>query len=185
MLQARRTFQSGGLWTLKEWLVTCRGRSATDPRDLVFGGLSLIKPELLRMNAGIRLAEPAPLRAVSKVSLVRRKYYPRTIPPPHMKDALQIHRIRGHKSYIERGPLIPNRLWPGLRPDYTVDTAEVLVNTAACLLSHTGAAEILSIAARPSLPTVYSSKWWIAASDKPIVDDLPSWAPTPGSWAVS
>jgi hypothetical protein len=54
-LQAREAFQQGNMGTLRQWLWACRGRSATDPRDTVFAGLSLIKPEMLVIDSTFRI----------------------------------------------------------------------------------------------------------------------------------
>jgi hypothetical protein len=82
--------------------------------------------------------------------------------------------------------LTPKGLWPYLSADYTVEDADVFVNAAACLISHTGTSELLSIASRVRRPTTYSADWWVAPIDiRADVDCLPSWVPTPGSWTVS
>jgi hypothetical protein len=53
-LETRETFQRGKMWTLRQWLMLCRGRLATKPQDLVFAGLSLIKPDLLVIGQSLQ-----------------------------------------------------------------------------------------------------------------------------------
>ncbi|KAF2035397.1 hypothetical protein EK21DRAFT_84468 [Setomelanomma holmii] len=181
-LQARETFQRGGKWTLRQWLMACRGRSATDPRDLVFAGLSLIKPERLTIDRSIRTDESVSMQVGSSSLITRRRYYPETIPPIGMKNASRLFRTDSTSSSMGPSSLLPKGLWSVLLADYTVSASEVLVNTAACLLTHTGTEELLSIAARTSRPEAYTSAWWISPGDQLSVDDLPSWAPAPGTW---
>lgn len=183
-LQAREAFQQGDMWTLRQWLWACRGRSATDPRDLVFAGLSLIKPGMLTIDSNLCIVESAPLETAAERVFPRRHYYPQTIPPLRMKNASRSLHTEMANSTTELSSLLPKGLWPTLKADYTVDPAEVLVNTAACLLTHTGTRELLSIAARTSRPNAYTSEWWVSPGDNLVVEDLPSWAPAPGSWTV-
>ncbi|KAF3022523.1 hypothetical protein E8E14_011980 [Neopestalotiopsis sp. 37M] len=50
---------NAGTWSLHGWLKACVGRQAERPRDLVFAGLSLVDPGLLKINAEIQQL-PAP-----------------------------------------------------------------------------------------------------------------------------
>lgn len=182
-LEARVAFVKGSMWTLRQWLLACRGRSATDPRDLVFGGLSLIKPETLRVDQSLLLVDCAPLDTAPRTLFPLRRYYPQLIPP--RKTTLRPSQSKISSSTTERTSLLPDGLWPALKADYTVDIAEVFVNTAACLITHTGTREVLSVAARTSCPEMYLNEWWLSPSDKIAAEELPSWAPSPGSWTVS
>ena len=56
-LQARDYFQQGIMWTLSECLLACSGRSATDVRDLVFAGLSLVNTKGLVIDPNILLED--------------------------------------------------------------------------------------------------------------------------------
>ena len=42
LLGYRKHFQNGGIWTIEEWLTAVRGHSASDDRDYVYAGLSLL-----------------------------------------------------------------------------------------------------------------------------------------------
>lgn len=42
LLDSREYTTANGVWSLEKWLCVARGRKTTDPRDYVFGGLSLL-----------------------------------------------------------------------------------------------------------------------------------------------
>ncbi len=184
-LQARDTFRDGGLWTLRQWYLVVRGRSATDPRDLIFAGLSLIKPDLLRIDPALLCANPVPEPAVYKVQFALRRYYPRLIPSQNSKNAQRTFQGKKTTKDVTQMPLIPSGLWPKLRVDYTADMAEVFLQAAACLLTHTGTKEILSLAARTNRREAYYLRWLFCPEDEIAVEDIPSWIPVPGSFTVS
>lgn len=183
-LQARDYFQQGRMWTLLEWMLACRGRLATDPRDLVFAGLSLVDPENLMIDSSLLMQDSKPTITGPGPILTRSMYYPQKIPPLGIKADDRSFSKRKLASSIKSHSLIPNGLWSALQADYTVDNAEVFVNTAACLLTQSSTRELLSIAARTSRPSAYASDWWISAGDHTSLEDLPSWVPVPGSWTV-
>lgn len=85
-----------------QWLELVKGRGASDPRDFVNAGLSLVKAGDLHINQSI-----------------------------HARDQ--------HEGF---------RLWPKLDVDYNLDTTEVLLNLAACLLSKPCGVELLSFSSR-------------------------------------
>ncbi|CAN9468784.1 unnamed protein product [Alternaria alternata] len=175
----------GPVWTPQifyEWMLACRGRSATDIRDLVFAGLSPIDPKDLLIDADILLEQSKSMTTNPVPVLARNKYDPQTIPPFGVKAVDRSSYQRNPTSSIKPPSLVPNGLWSALRADYTVGNAEVFINTAACLLTQSGTRELLSIAARTSRPSAYDSDWWISTSDQSSHEDLPSWAPVPGSW---
>lgn len=172
------------MWTLFEWTLACRGRSATDPRDLVFAGLSLVHPErltidssLLKQESGKNLSDPNPIHT-------RSFGYPQSIPPQGMKAQDRSFSPQMPAFQNKTKSLIPNGLWSALQAEYTVDIAEVLVNTAACFLTQSGTREVLSIAARTSHPSELTYDWWIPTDDHQITEELPSWVPVSGAWTV-
>jgi hypothetical protein len=183
-LQARDSFQQGRMWTLMQWLLACRGRLATDPRDLVFAGLSLVCPEGLLIDPSLRMQVSKPTATALRPISARWRYFLREIPPLGMKAENRPFPELKPASLVESRSLIPNGLWSALQADYTTDTAEVFVNTAACLLTQSSTREILSIAARTSRPEAYTSEWWISTGDHVSLEDLPSWVPPLGSWTV-
>ncbi|KAF9775869.1 hypothetical protein IL306_006001 [Fusarium sp. DS 682] len=54
LLDSRRTISEGDRVGLQEWFRLVKDREARDPRDMVYGGLALIKPETLLMNLSIK-----------------------------------------------------------------------------------------------------------------------------------
>lgn len=185
LLDARDTVQNGGMWTLGEWLWLCRGRASTDPRDMVFAGISLIWPRCLTIDQGMQESEIPPFIPFEGDPFRARGCYPQIIPPQGTKPIARSHLEASQSVSMGLPILSPIGLWPALKADYSVDEAEVLVNTAACLMSQTGTAEILSFASRVRQPDMYTSRWLAAPSDKTRSESLPSWVPTPGSWSVS
>ncbi|KAH7414564.1 heterokaryon incompatibility protein-domain-containing protein [Phaeosphaeria sp. MPI-PUGE-AT-0046c] len=202
-LEARETFQQGDKWTIRQWLMICRGRLATDPRDMVFAGLSLIRPDLLIIDQSLQCSEPVPLRDNSALPFLLRKYYPQVIPLAGLKQSGRPGRRDRTSLILQSSPVLPKGLWPKLYADYKASVPEVLVNTAACILTHSGTEEILSLAARTSRPDKFASGWWVVPGDQLAkgkapgdqraegkaldhqlaVERLPSWVPAPGSWA--
>ena len=190
-LEARETFQRGNTWTLRQWLMACRGRFATDPRDLVFAGLSLITPDLLVIEQSLQCGEPAPLRDSSEIPFLLRKYYPQVIPPTGLKQSDRPGRRGGTSVTVQASTVLPKGLWPKLNAEYKeVGIPEVFINTAACLLTHTGTEEVLFIAARTHLPEKLESN--LIVPGDPLSQDvlltketLPSWAPALWAWTVT
>lgn len=159
-LQLREAFNTGRLWTLSEWLLACRGRAASEAKDFIFAGLSLVDPDSLSIDGGLTVAGSSPGPG-EEADLTARP-----------------------SELIDHWNLLPHGLWGKLEADYSEDVSmsEVLVNTAACLLSHSGTSEILSLAARPSMPETYASQWMFSTSDVFGASGLPSWVPVPGTW---
>ncbi|KAL9563736.1 hypothetical protein ACKAV7_012125 [Fusarium commune] len=54
LLNSRRTISEGDKVGLQEWFRLVKDREARDPRDMVYGGLALIKPETLLMNPSLK-----------------------------------------------------------------------------------------------------------------------------------
>ncbi|KAH8627396.1 hypothetical protein IG631_17164 [Alternaria alternata] len=109
-LQAREHFQQGRMWTLLEWMLACRGRSATDIRDLVFAGLSLVDPKGLLIDTDILLEESKSMTTKPVPVLTRNKYDPQTIPPFGVKAIDGSFYQRKPTSPIKSPSLIPNGL---------------------------------------------------------------------------
>jgi hypothetical protein len=181
-LQARAKFQQGNMWTLLQWFLACRGKQATDLRDLVFAGLSLVRHEGLLIDASLQMRDAGPSPTALKSEHARSMYYAQTIPAIGIK-ARSTPNLR-HAPISGPQSLIPNGLWPVLQANYTVDTVEVFVNAAACLLTQSSTREILSIAARTSHPSAYTSGWVLSTGDHKSLRDIPSWVPLLGSWTV-
>ncbi|GAB1195989.1 hypothetical protein APSETT444_005254 [Aspergillus pseudonomiae] len=177
VLLARETITQGRKLTLREWLLTCRGHNATDSRDFVFGGLSLIHPVSLRID------KPR-LQPGAYAGSDRR---PPPLPPRP-----------GTRAHASNQPIIecpaamggaspslvplPKGLWHVIEVDYKASEAEVLVNLAACLLSQNEphGLDLLSIAARPREPKDLLNTLLKAKPSR--TPDLPSWVPALGSW---
>ncbi|KAK6810405.1 hypothetical protein RU639_013830 [Aspergillus parasiticus] len=134
-LLAHQAIGQGHRLTLREWLRACRRRFAKDSRDFVFGGLSLIHPESLKID-NQRLQQG------------------------------------DHAGFETQVPILPLS---------AASEVEVLINVAACLLSHNGQhnLDLLSIAARrPREDIVADVGNWFWPRAHPI---LPSWVPALGS----
>jgi hypothetical protein len=188
-LEARETSQRGDKWTLRQWLMVCRGRLATDPRDLVFAGLSLITPDLLVIDQSIQCNESAALRDSVALPFHLRKYYPQVIPPAGLKQPDRPGRRGRNSSILQSSLILAKGLWPELNARYKASISEVFINTAACLLTHTGTEEILSIAARTSCSEKLALQWIVpddqlAQKDLLPGETLPSWVPAPWNWTV-
>ncbi|KAH7240718.1 heterokaryon incompatibility protein-domain-containing protein [Fusarium redolens] len=54
LLNSRRTISEGDKVGLQEWFRLVKDREARDPRDMVYGGLALIKPETLLMDPSLK-----------------------------------------------------------------------------------------------------------------------------------
>ncbi|KAF5669078.1 heterokaryon incompatibility 6 OR allele [Fusarium circinatum] len=54
LLNSRRTISEGDNVGLQEWFRLVKNREARDPRDMVYGGLALIKPETLLMDPSLK-----------------------------------------------------------------------------------------------------------------------------------
>jgi hypothetical protein len=57
MLASNQFFQSGGRWTLRDWLDATTARKASDPRDIVFAGLALLDVQSLVIDQDLQLPE--------------------------------------------------------------------------------------------------------------------------------
>lgn len=57
LLETRARLQQGVAPTLEQWLELTKGREASDPRDFINGGLSLLKSEDLRINKSLYLRD--------------------------------------------------------------------------------------------------------------------------------
>ncbi|CAI6339250.1 unnamed protein product [Periconia digitata] len=181
-LRAREYFQHDGLWSLRQWLLVCRGRLSSNPRDLIFGGLSLINPQQLQINSDLlsnsepESVGPEPGTRLPKIQ-------------PSNNPARTIHNLNYDGTSAStpgaRQSLIPNGLWARLEARYTVDIAEVLVNTASCLISNTGMKELLSLAQRPEARHIWSEYFIKSSGDQIDLDEIPSWVPAPGSWKTT
>jgi hypothetical protein len=68
------------MWTLLQWFLACRGKQATDLRDLVFAGLSLVRHEGLLIDASLQMRDAGPSPTALKSEHARSMYYAQTIP---------------------------------------------------------------------------------------------------------
>lgn len=150
-------FRAGGLLTLEQWLHLCKDREATDARDLIYAGLSIIKPESLKIDKDLQLGI---LESVASDRCLE-------------KSSGSFRRHHDNASH----------LWEELYPTYTVGEPEVMLNLAACLLSKPqGIDNLFRIVLRfrdpiaIALPELSSKIWNGPLRDIP---DLPSWVPNP------
>lgn len=152
---------------------------------MVFGGLSLIDQHSLRINQALQQTEIPPFEAITGNPFPLRRLYPQVIPTRGLKVRTRSKLLSAQASKSRKPILTPVGLWPSLQADYSVQEAEVLVNTAACLLSQTGTAELLSLASRVRQTIRYIITWVCSLPEQSRTADLlPSWVPTLGSWPV-
>ncbi|KAI0906049.1 hypothetical protein F4823DRAFT_631880 [Ustulina deusta] len=60
LFESRDFFQQGMKWSLEEWLHLTRGRSASDNRDFVNGGLALVRQASLTIDQSMQLEDAFP-----------------------------------------------------------------------------------------------------------------------------
>jgi hypothetical protein len=164
-LKMRESLSEGGKLTLEEWIELCRGRQAKDARDMLYGGLSLIRPDLLSIHPGIQLEEEAPLPPRPGV----REPSPRPAP-------------------LKRRSSKSPKLWAALRADYNADAREVFFNLAACQLSQPTCTNLLSMASRyrdTGFGDFAKDGRNLDANANALSISLPSWVPCLGSWDSS
>lgn len=125
--------QAGGS-SLQEWLRSCVGRKAQDDRDLAFAGLSLIRPDLLRIRWDLLLEDPDSVAG--------------RLPPPPKQTGRPVP--QGQDGEIQ--------LWNELHVDYNAPTLDVLVNLAACVLSGPDPMNLLSVSAQIRHPNEWKPK---------------------------
>ncbi|KAH7035996.1 uncharacterized protein B0I36DRAFT_406810 [Microdochium trichocladiopsis] len=160
-LEARKDFAAGNMWSLTQWYLASSGRTATVGRDYVYGGLSLVKPELLTIDQGLVLDE-----MVSATG----------------KDATHNQPEQLIVSHAQS--LLPRGLWPVLEAKAMVLEAEVFVNAAACLLTHEGLGVLLRTAVHPGDRDRFRAEE-LDDADPSVYDTLPSWVPTSDSWTTN
>lgn len=162
-------FSSGKKGTLLDWLQVCMGRQASEAKDYVFAGLSLVREDLLTIDQSLQpvVAWPAP--------------------PPQSGAGGSGDGSR-HIRHEDRDSLpgiLPRGLWPRLAPNYAVTDAEVLANAAACLLTHKPVEALFTLAFR--VPQGYGLSTLLFGAHQDIfkaLEKLPSWIPPLGSWKV-
>ncbi|KAF1849051.1 uncharacterized protein K460DRAFT_404301 [Cucurbitaria berberidis CBS 394.84] len=57
LLHSKELFERGEKWTLARWLKTTKGRKATESKDVVFAGLSLLEPSTLLIDQSLQLED--------------------------------------------------------------------------------------------------------------------------------
>ncbi|KAM0189059.1 hypothetical protein ACHAPQ_009632 [Fusarium lateritium] len=125
LLNSRQTISQGHKIGLQDWLRIVQGREAKDPRDMIYGGLALLKPEALLMDPGL-------------------KERPATLPPRPKTQGV-----------TSNGPSGIKASWPKLQADYEISLSSLLDKVAICLLSGTDPMDLLSLATRYRNPYFY------------------------------
>ncbi|KAH7083096.1 heterokaryon incompatibility protein-domain-containing protein [Paraphoma chrysanthemicola] len=147
LLNSSGTLDASRKITLLEWLNMVQGRKASDARDMIFAGLSLVQPDHFVIDQALQLPTRSALAGGSSIE-------------------------DGVASISDR------RLWDALHVDYGVDTEHVLLNLAACILSHQDLDTLLSITLRHRpLPND------LTLPDLPVYH-YPSWVPDPSPWTT-
>lgn len=163
-----------GTWSLHKWLETCMGRAASDDKDLVFAGLSLVQPDLLQIRQSFQLSEasrgPLPPRPFLPS---RPSVRPDPLPLPPQSGVQAV--AQSHRSPARGSGDV--ELWPQLKADYSTSRHEVLLNLAACVLSGPDPTALLSISSRYRARSVSAS----SSGYNPIL--APSWVPALAPWS--
>lgn len=147
LLNSSGTFDASRKITLLDWLNTVQGRKASDARDMIFAGLSLVQPDHFVINQALQLPTRSELADENSIE-------------------------SGEATVSDR------RLWETLHVDYGVDTEHVLLNLAACILSHWDLDTLFSITLRHRpLPND------LTLPDLPVYQ-YPSWVPDPSPWTT-
>ncbi|KAH8678284.1 heterokaryon incompatibility protein-domain-containing protein [Xylariales sp. PMI_506] len=164
VLNSGQFFSEGGKWSLEQWLYTIKGRRVGEARDIVYGGLSLINPNSLTIDRDLQL----------------RQILPPLPPHPGLKTS-NASSVWQQQHTIDNEPA----LWHSIRADYEVETPEVFLNIAACLLSQpkglNGLLSVLALFADSSLVTDTSLDDFIG-HDASLAKRIPSWVPNPRFW---
>lgn len=160
LLSSRKTISQGQKVGLEEWFRLVRNREAGDPRDMVYGGLALVKSETLLMNPRLkdRSEESTP-----------------TLPPRPGTQAQDL------------GDSSSSGTWPILHANYGIDLQALLERVAVCLLSRPNQMNLLSLATRRRYPYFYDlcreanySFSLIKVKDElEMVSQIPSWYTIP------
>lgn len=159
-LQAREEFAKGNKWTLLEWFQTCKGRSASEGKDFVFGGLSLIKDDCLSVNQHLRASAPTLAGKAAE-----KNYTADTVSPDETSTSSQ--------------------LWQKLAPDSSALIADVFLNATACLLTHEPLEGLLRLSSRHRDKHRFRTAATLRPRDLEAFSGFPSWIPAVGSWTVS
>lgn len=168
-IASQEGFPGGKKGTLLDWLQVCMGRQASEGKDYVFAGLSLIREDLLTIDQSLQpvVAWPA---------------------PPPQSGAGGYGDGGRHTRNDNRDSLpgiLPEGLWPKLTSNYAVADAEVLANTATCLLTHEPVEALLRLAFR--VPKGFTVMNLFLGPHQHVVEaleTLPSKVPALGTWKV-
>ena len=135
-------------WALQQWLQMVKSRKARDAKDMVFAGLSLIRPEHLTIDLSLQAQ----------------------VPDSHCHNPKE----QGNEAL----PKGREKLWDSLHADYNAETSTVLLNLAACILTHYDLPVLLDITLRFRRPPSYA-----VLTELPLTS-FPSWIPDPGAWSL-
>lgn len=136
MLASSDFFQSGGRWTLRDWLDATTARKTKVAQDVVFAGLALLDVQSLVIDQDLQLPEEQSV-----------------LHSPHP------------------------RLWQVLHADYDAELPFVLLNLAACILSHWDFNLLFAYTLRYRPPPNS------AISETPLYSQA-SWIPDPTRWSL-
>ncbi|KXJ85797.1 heterokaryon incompatibility protein-domain-containing protein [Microdochium bolleyi] len=166
-LRARESFAMGYKWTLLQWFQACKGRAASEGKDFVFGGLSLVREDCLSIDQSLQTS----VSAFSKTTRLG-------------KDIEHSSNASNTVGSAAEAPttLTPRGLWSRLAPDSSAVACEVFVNATACLLTHEPVEEVLKMSARLRDKHRYRTRKTTQPLDDKAFSGLPSWVIAIGSW---
>lgn len=152
LLNSRDFIMKGQRFSIETWGELCADHEASDARDMLYGGLSLIDPDSLMINVGLK---------------------PQTLgmePLPEEKNDTTDFFPRDFTNLS---------LWPTLHADYNASISWVLLNFAACLLSRPNNLFLLSLASRNPKHEIGGAVPLRSYSEPKFEDPFPSWYPLP------
>ncbi|CAI6234517.1 unnamed protein product [Periconia digitata] len=155
LLSSRDLIAQGKRFSIEKWSELCSKHEASDARDMLYGGLSLIQPDSLVINGALK-------------------------PQILARDTT----IASNSDTVSSPAMDPSNvaLWSVLHADYNASVSFVLLNLAACLLSRSNSLVLLSLASR--FPTLDSDEVVVSLQgqiDVKVEDPFPSWYPLPWS----
>ncbi|KAI4913049.1 uncharacterized protein J4E92_009921 [Alternaria infectoria] len=146
MLSSMNSSHDEEKWTLQQWLQMAKSRKAGDAKDVVFAGLSLIRSEHLTIDTSLQ---------------ARGRGF-------HCRNPKGREQMPSSEGQM--------KLWDMLHADYNAETSTVLLNLAACILSHYDLSTLLDTTLRFRRPPSHA-----ALTELPFTS-FPSWIPDPRAW---
>lgn len=132
LLNSRQNISQGQKVGLEDWFRLVKDREAKNSRDMVYGGLAVIRPETLIIHQDLKVNQEHPSRLP--------RFTSEEAPPLPPRPGAQSRDLHEASE--------ASVLWPTLHADYKIGYSGFLENLAACLLSGPNPTHLLSLATR-------------------------------------